>query len=1007
MIRQFQSALVLAGALAAVTVRAATTPLYVNSAPVVVDCVTVLSPQIDATAFVNQSVFSVSTCFSGLPYETFNTRFFTNRSSGIISATPGYRFDHFTNNVRRMMGAWVNQGSISANTWLLVSATNIVGLGPLNASPQGLIRLDGRNVNLSRNGIRTGLAPGTFFGSGFVFGTNYVNAPGIEDIYWGVGTNNVFRGVGPAVPLGGASPNFHLPNPPATFPPPSSPAHDVVQPFTFSSGVFTNRVVIPKFSFFDWEAHVFTNQASATNTFIQIVYVPRRNPDTNFQTQVRFFQDFGDNDGGRTVIVEYNAPELDIVSGTVSTNRVYLVDNIAFATNILLLRNAQFGVNTRRPSTLEVTRVSPELFSGFGMGQPAQVVFTNDQVFSLISNPSYLSNSVTMAYAAYAADVTAAGVTNVVGTVSTVDPTNLPGRVEIRGDTLNLDLTRVRAESTVVIKTGDLSSNRVARLDAPFLDLDLTSRQPELVISNLAPSDVNRLFGRVCAWSAIWNNFIVDTNTATTNTLTFHVLFADNFLQSVVPVSLFQLALHATNLVIRDMLQVDKSVLLDAKSLEVLGGLSFPPGSSWGATNVLQLVNFTNRGIINVPGLANYGVDRGVPYSNFVNYGSNTAGAQFLSTRSLFNAGCLNAASGPMSIDARMVELFGPPTVLFTNVTTNIVFDFTTGMFTNLVFTNLFTNSVGAKMAASGDLQVTAFDFKASNSVLIAGAGNPGALILSVTNVLDDEGPGAVNQWSATAGFEVRRLPATSDLIGTWLRTTVPANLASSHTWPAAEGGLSVNGYSNNLALGKLTVDAGNAFSLATFASASGGPGAMYVDYVELLNFATNANTAFAIDPNFTIYFANASVPVEKLDGAAGGRFRWVYEFAGPLSTTNMFYPSDGNFYQFNIARVTSRDLDSDWDGIPNAEDPEPIPVPSMVPIAATLIEGTPRRVMLSWSALPFSTSYIEYKESLTAPAWQTLTNHVQGEFPASVQIYDSTASGRQRIYRLRLVPAF
>ena len=43
------------------------------------------------------------------------------------------------------------------------------------------------------------------------------------------------------------------------------------------------------------------------------------------------------------------------------------------------------------------------------------------------------------------------------------------------------------------------------------MGFDLTSKQPELVISNLSSPTVHRLSGVVCAWSGQWKNYRIDT----------------------------------------------------------------------------------------------------------------------------------------------------------------------------------------------------------------------------------------------------------------------------------------------------------------------------------------------------------------------------------------------------------------------------------------------------------------------------------------------------------------
>ena len=128
------------------------------------------------------------------------------------------------------------------------------------------------------------------------------------------------------------------------------------------------------------------------------------------------------------------------------------------------------------------------------------------------------------------------------------------------------------------------------------------------------------------------------------------------------------------------------------------------------------------------------------------------------------------------------------------------------------------------------------------------------------------------------------------------------------------------NGYINNLAVGKLTLDGGGN-GLMHFAPPLGQTGrAIYVDYLELNGFGSNYLNALDISPDFTLYFANANINPAKLDTSFGDRLRWVKDFTGPLSSTNILYPPSslyptGHVYTFNIAVVQSLDLDSDGDG--------------------------------------------------------------------------------------------
>src|SRR2546429_6866063 len=194
----------------AIASNAATVPLYVNSSPV--HSPPDAAPTIDATAFVNQSIFEINdTTFSGLPYQIYNTVNFTNTpssSAAIMYGDVGFRFDHSTGSTRTPMNNWVNSGSITGGVFLLVSATNISNSGRLSTSDRGIIRLTGNNINISRNGMNAGLPPGAGFSGYNPTTTNYYDPIGVVDLNWGLGTTN---GEGTRMSLtssGGVQPSF-------------------------------------------------------------------------------------------------------------------------------------------------------------------------------------------------------------------------------------------------------------------------------------------------------------------------------------------------------------------------------------------------------------------------------------------------------------------------------------------------------------------------------------------------------------------------------------------------------------------------------------------------------------------------------------------------------------------------------------------------------------------------------------------------------------------------------
>jgi hypothetical protein len=976
----------------AIAALAATQPIYINNSPVHVITPPQMAPTIDATAFVNRSEFEVNDIyFSGLPYQTFNTLFFTNASSGIMSGNVGLRFDFVNGPTRRPMDSWINQGTISVGTFLLVNSTNITSTGPVGVNQQGLLRLTGKNINLTRNGVRAGGAFATFgTTSGFNnTETNYIDPTGVTDIYWGLGTNNVLSGNGNPVSLPGTF----------TIPSPSVPQHRV------NYALAQNQIATLS-SFQSFAAFAYTNQISSTSRVVQVIFVPTNNIfDTNISTRAFFVSGYpgSDTDNGLTAVVELSYREYDVVNQDFINNYLYFVDSTAFATNLTLARNLVTS-NTRRPNSYElirhtsataVTNFSRVAFGAFGATEiQPNTSFTN----TLLYNTSYASNNVPVAYAAYAAQFDGITVLNGSGQniAATVDPTNYPGRVEIVGDNVNLDLTRIRAESTVIIKANELVNSKVATISAPFENLDLRTSQPEMVISNFAPNTVQRLTGQLGAYSATWRNF----EPSTTNTIDFHVLVLSPNLISTQPITINELALHAPRIVIGDPLNVRKSMLLDTRNLEITGGLTLPAGANWANSNIFEVYTFTNRGIINVPtGSALVGTDRDNPYDYYVNFGTNSAASHDIRTRHFYNPGCLIGNSGVIAIEADTALIAAP--MLGTNVSfviTNI-----NGFFQF----QLVTNVVRAKVQGNADVHITADQITLSNAVVQTGPAG-GSLFLSPGTELSDGGATALSYINVSGGFNLQTRPATSSLLGTYVTTTTPRNSESFHSWSGTDLGPTANGYTNNSALGKLTIDLGQ-FSIAHFSAPPGMTGrAIYVDYLELLNYGfSNYNAQIDIDPSLTIYFANANLNPLHFDGAVNGRFRWVANFAGPLSSTNLLYP-DGQVHSINVAVATDLDLDSDRDGILNAEDPTPIYVASSIGLEAFPDATQQGRVVIQWNAFPGVVNTVQYCNSIVNPNWVELTSVVPpGPYAEPFSITD-TPTGDQRIYRVLVnVPPF
>jgi hypothetical protein len=1004
---------------------AATLPIYINNAPF-------FSPpqytNIDARAWLNRAYFQV-TPVTGVPFESMNTRFFTNVNAspgqypaGTMIVDPGLRFYRNTNGQRLWMDVWENHGVISTDhssffsligggsvffsdsraSILLVAATNITSTGPLFSGAHGLIRLEGRRINISRTALRTGsteLSAG-FLGGGFLGLSNYVNDAGVSDLYWGEGDGDRLAAANStAMRIDGQAfrPSFTLPLP-------SSTLHQVITPSTFGGFPLTNTTVVPGGSFFfgtnffsstnftGYGAVAYTNTLSPTSRVVQVVFYPTNTGDDSFVTDVRFYDPTGGFGFGNPAIavVGFHSTDFDIANQTASIDSVYLSDALATTTNVFLARNQ--AANTRRPSSYELTRSVPiAYFSGI----PGNTAFDTN----LLYNSTFARTSVTNRYAGYAAQVDLLSSSPSGGIP--YDVTNLPGRIEILGDEVDLDQTRIRAESALIIKANNLSSNQLAKVDAPLINFDARSVQPTFVISNLAPQFVRRLSGIVRAWSAAWDNLeAVPTATGfNTNTVSFHVLIVESQLRSQVPVIVNEFAARGTNVVINDLLNIRKSFVVEGSSFYLTGGLNLPLGVNLASNSLLNVRNFTNDGVINILGSEYFGTDRPLTYSNYVNRGTNIASSHEIRTRNFENPGIIVANGGLFSLDALTATLVGNPLITSNYFTTNFFFAFPSGLITNIA-TNTVVLQSAPRIEGASDVQIFARDLTVSNSII-----NAGRLIMSVTNRLVDSGVPATNLWSVTGGFNFLRRPTTSDLLGTYLRSTIPRLGQSSHYWSGTNLGAVSAGFTNNLALGKLTLDGGDGSLFRFFGQ--GTNNALYVDYLELLNGATNFNSVLAIAPNFTIYFANANLGgiASHLDGAAGGRLRWVPSFTGPLSSTNITYPS-GNTYTFNIALVTSKDLDSDGDGTVNFDDPTPIYVAESAVLGVTLTAAPERSVELNWRALSYSSNFLEFKAATGTSDWQVLTNFHMGPLTWPVTVQDPiTSNSASRVYRLRVDP--
>lgn len=920
-----------------------TDPIYYNKGTVT------SPPQIDATVFVNGGLFDLSSSYLSTYYSLY---------IGLFTDYP-FQTDntlYYTNLSAKLMR--------STGGFLFQFATNgfyepaavvdnqgeISGfrlyLNATNVNSKGLLDAGSGLIKINGNNVnlaRGGLNASTIgLGGGGVGYYGYYGYYGSQQIplYLGLGTNNVF---------GGKGRNFN----PAQFdlPNPQSPIHEVLV------GNFTNRISIPGYASMGntFAAYANTLLVDASNTVVQLILVATNAMDTNLFVRAGF-SPIGGDEPGALGIVEWTIPDYDPVRGQPITNFVYLVDAFATQTNATYLTNFA-GQYTQ-----------PDNYTVYVGSYPLYRYLTNNTVYTNTLLPAdTVTNSV---YAAYSISVgsTSTGYTPPLYpgffyydvNPALTDPTNNIGRIEINADRLDLTATRMRADGMVTITTSNLVSTAGATIDSPYVRMDLSAPNT-LVVSNLVVDTVKRVSGSISVYSVLWTNSVMDATGTNSISTKYHIMLVDHTFQGSQQVGVYDLLTHAPNVVLADNLLVMKRLLVDADGLRIDKQISGPGLTDLNASILPRLNNFTNLGSVSVAEMVQLGSDREQPYSSVVNSGTISASGIEVATHSIENSGTLTASYGDVQIVTDVGKLDD------------------------------------GQISASGAIRLTAQDLKVRNCTLTANQ-----IQVQVSSRLSDGGEGANSVWSCANGFALLTKPPTGDLLGTQIISTAPKFVRVSHTWAGENRGAIAAGYSNNAAIGHLVLN-GNTSSLFAF-NGAGANNALYVDYLDLQNTATNVAASLEIDAKMVVYFAAANLPVEQLDGQCGGRLRWVARYAGLNSSTNVLLRT-GQTITVSQALRSSSVLDSDADGVVNALDVFPFDGPVFV---GTQITNQPSKtVLLSWKAAAQTVYRVDYTTNLTAINWQFLLNYTNSATTnRMVTVKDGVSSGTtKRFYRVQYSP--
>jgi hypothetical protein len=907
---------------------------------------------IDATAVLNRGTFDFTQNHTTQPWDTSNTRYFTNGPAGpflpsVIKGLAGFRFDFAPSFGPRQPSAVFNNigsglvqsslGGLTTPDYVLVNATNIYNQGQMSVSANGLLRYDGTNMDFSKGGLEvraiepkgTSITPPSQQNQSGSFTADYA----IYDNFWALNqqiidlrVNGLLSGSG--TNLTATTPQFQA-TPQNSSPTSISVATAQTAYIDLTNGTMTLTLT-------NLGGITTTNVQVPTNIVRQAVFVGGPDPsklDTNFALAFKSTASPDPSNPSSTVMVEITTSSTNVIDPTkpIQTT-ISIKDTMVGQPSFLFLPpNDIPRVGTARPSNFSVSRQEfPEWQNASSMSSP----LTNGNFYydgNIFTNP--IVRGIFSVYG-FSVDNVFSG--------PSFDPspgfTNLPGRVEIHGASANLSQVRVRAEGAAVIDVDDVLSTSNAVVDCQSVSYKVGAKSGNLSFKSLVQPQVYRVNGDVSMYSLQFvnsrifvntnyntnpppNNFNLITNICPIN---FHYLVIDrSALFSKRTMVVHDLQLTSANTTFADTGFVEDSLTINGDSFTLTGLLTLtnmaPAGSlnDFGAINAPALRNFTNFGTLLVTNVAAFGSDTLLPYDSFYNRGTIGAYAIQVASSNFDTANSLGAA-GSIAISAG-----------------------------NAVF-NKGTNF------ALGDVQIWAGSMNLNQAQIIAG----GALVLTVTNALSDNGATAPNLLKVTNGLALTIKPTTGDLVGTTIDTFAQMNQNAYHVWAGADLGANGGGFQNNVSIGRLVLRANPKNGLLVFQPA-GAQNAMYVSVIDLSNLSSYTNQ-IRIDPGMTIYFRNSfGVPPDQLNGKFNGRMVWV--------TSNV---------------VASQ---------------------------ASLGSGSPPGLSLTWNAAAGGIYSIQTTTNIVAPVWQTLMSYTNNSLvTGSVTVLvdpNAPAGNFQRYYRVNYGP--
>jgi glucuronoarabinoxylan endo-1,4-beta-xylanase len=818
-------------------------------------------PQVDATNFVSSASWDI---FTPAPYETANTLNYTN--TGTMIGSVGWEFDFGSSTIAHSFygGPYLSANFFNGNgatieaddsdiynyygyngyypaSYVLVFATNIVNKGTLTAGANGEIVLTGTNVTLSRSAVAIApIAP--LPGGSYNNGTNFTPDTAIYSDSWKV-TNVVLNTT--ALWFGSLGSGVFF-----------TPSFTVDEP----CGV-TNVPDYITLTNITAQASLSQN-IGGTNYWRQAVFVATTDP--NITDRIRFLATGNPTNLFQTITVQLATTVTNVVTMLAETNAIYLLDDSASSTNGGLDINSNSSSfyscqgNIFRPGNFIVSRTDPRdpvtgISNAFAFGISGSTSVPNNYFYApLFSNFTNLMITATYSQNSNYIDNLAA---SPVGAVVT----NLPGRLNIVAGNLNLYQARLGGNSEITIQADNLVSSTNAIVNCQNVSYNLGSTNGYLNVINLGNLTIRGpLHGNISLWSAVWVNATTNPVIGPGGTVIYIYPYAYNVLlvdardlSASSDMTVGDLALHSTNMIVSDYLYVD-SLLLDGQNFTLFGGLFFSgPLQDWTAAIAPGLLNFTNDGYLYIPNDAHFGDDTAAPYAEFVNNEWIYSADQTIDSLDLqINNGINETFVDNFSATARSITITGPA-------------------------------YFGSSISSAGDINLSA------NTLLIDFADLQASRTLnfSVTNSLSDNG--AASYFTCYNGFNLLFFPTNGGgLLGTTVTSIALDGVEVDNYWAAPDSGPGWPAFLTNVALGTLVlspqVDANHSpvleqGSLFTFNGAGPGPSnALYVmnlDLSQISPLTTNYADMIQIAPNFKIYIAHANLGITLPPGQTPEQF--------------------------------------------------------------------------------------------------------------------------------------